>query len=464
MPVLIKRENDKNRYERERQQGLPGFELRHGVLMSLLYKAYATLSSGIFVAGLPAFWFYTRLTGRFRKGLEERLGLFPAQELRRCHPSRPIWIHAASLGEVRVARSIMNHLEKLVPDCTVILSTNTDHGHDLAHELFDTGSVVYAPFDFFLSVRKAISAVNPKVMVFLETEIWPAWITETHRRGIPCALIHGRISPRSIGKYLTFRPLFRDVLKHVNTFSMITEEDAQRIVDMGADPKRVEVNGNAKHDLLASQTDPAIEKRMQKLLCLKPSQPVLVGGSTREGEEEVLLEVYGKILKAFPETVLVIAPRHIVRTSHVENLVRQQGLESQLWTDLVRPGVERTAPVVIVNAFGDLFKIYSAGTVIFCGASLVPLGGQNPLEPAVWGKMVFYGPSMEDFLDARKLLEQEGAGVEVKNSDAFAEKSLFFLNHRDELRERGRRARDALLRNQGASERHARVLARLMRS
>ncbi|MBP1741152.1 MAG: Three-deoxy-D-manno-octulosonic-acid transferase domain protein [Deltaproteobacteria bacterium] len=148
MPLLIKRENDKNRYERERQQGLPGFELRHGVLMSLLYKAYATLSSGIFVAGLPAFWFYTRLTGRFRKGLEERLGLFPAQELRRCHPSRPIWIHAASLGEVRVARSIMNHLEKLVPDCTVILSTNTDHGHDLAHELFDTGSVVYAPFDF----------------------------------------------------------------------------------------------------------------------------------------------------------------------------------------------------------------------------------------------------------------------------------------------------------------------------
>jgi 3-deoxy-D-manno-octulosonic-acid transferase len=313
-------------------------------------------------------------------------------------------------------------------------------------------------------VRKAVSTVNPEVMVFLETEIWPAWIAETHRRGIRCALINGRISPRSIGKYLRFRPLFRDVLKYVNAFSMITEEDAHRIVAMGADLKKVEINGNAKYDLFASQTDPAIATRMQELLCLKPSQPVLVAGSTREGEEEILLEVYEKILKNFPETVLVIAPRHIMRTSQVENLVRQQGLEYQLWTDLVRPGVERTAPVVVVNTFGELFGIYSVGTLNFCGASLVPLGGQNPLEPAVWGKMVFYGPSMEDFLDARRLLEQEGAGVEVKNPGAFVEKALFFLNHRDELKEGGRRARDALLRNQGASEKHARVLARLMQS
>jgi len=432
--------------------------------MSLLYKAYTTLGSGIFMAGLPPFWLYTRLTGRFRRGFKERLGLFPARELRRLHPSRRIWIHAASLGEVRVARSIMNHMEKLFPDSEVILSTNTDHGHDLAHELFDTASVVYAPFDFFPSVRKAISAVTPDVMVFLETEIWPAWIAETHRRGIRCALINGRISPRSIGKYLRFRPLFRDVLKYVNAFSMITEEDAHRIVSMGADPKKVEINGNAKYDLLASQTDPAVETRLKKLLCLKPSQPVFVAGSTREGEEGILLEVYEKILKNFPETVLVIAPRHIMRTSQVENLVRQQGLEYQLWTDLVRPGVERTAPVVIVNAFGDLFKIYSVGTIIFCGASLVPLGGQNPLEPAVWGKMVFYGPSMEDFLDARKLLEKEGAGVEVKNPDAFVEKALFFLHHQDELRERGGRAGEAVRRSQGASERHARVIARLMRS
>ena len=203
---------------------------------------------------------------------------------------------------------------------------------------------------------------------------------------------------------------------------------------------------------------------MQKLLCLKPSQPVFVAGSTREGEEEILLNVYKRLSRDFPETVLILAPRHIVRTSHVENLVRQEGLEYQLWTDLVRPGVERAAPVVIVNAFGELFKIYSVGTIVFCGASLVPLGGQNPLEPAVWGKMVFYGSSMEDFLDARKLLEKEGAGVEVKNSDAFVEKALFFLNHQDEMRERGGRAREAVRRSQGASERHARVIARLMRS
>ena len=202
---------------------------------------------------------------------------------------------------------------------------------------------------------------------------------------------------------------------------------------------------------------------MRKLLGLKPSQPVFVGGSTREGEEEGLLKVYRGLLKDFPDTVLVIAPRHIVRSTSVGNLVRQQGLEVQLWTDLVKPGVERAAPVVIVNTFGDLFKIYSVGTIIFCGASLVPLGGQNPLEPAAWGKMIFYGSSMEDFVDAKKLLEQERAGIEVKDPDVLTEKALFFLNHQEELREGGRRAREAILHSQGASERHARVIARLMR-
>ena len=433
-------------------------------LMRLLYKAYTALSSGIVVAGLPPFWLYTRLTGRFRRGFEERLGLFRVHDLRRGHPSRRIWIHAASLGEVRVARSIVNSLEKLVPGCEVILSTNTDHGHDLACRLFAPGSVLYAPFDFVPSVRKTLSAVDPKVMVFLETEIWPAWITETHRRGTPCALIHGRISARSIGKYLAFRPLFRDLLKRVNAFSMITQEDAHRIVEMGADPRRVEVNGNAKHDLLASRISPAIESRMQRLLDLTPSQPVLVAGSTREGEEEILLKVYKRLSRDFPETVLVIAPRHIVRTSRVEQLIQRQGLEVQLWTDLAQRGARRIAPVVLVNTFGELFKIYSVGTIIFCGASLVPLGGQNPLEPAVWGKMVFYGPSMEDFTEAKNLLERSGAGVEVEDPDALVEKALFFLNHREDLQERGRRAKEAVVQSQGASERHARVIARLLGS
>ena len=431
--------------------------------MGFLYKAYTTLSSGVFVAGLPPFWLYTRLTGRFRRGLKERLGFLTFHETPAGHSSRRVWIHAASLGEVRVARSITDHLLELLPGCEVVLSTNTDHGYDLGCTLFDPGSVVYAPFDFLPSVRRTLSAVHPEIMVFLETELWPAWITETRRRGIPVALVHGRISRRSIGRYLAFRPLFGDVLKKVNAFSMITEEDAQRIVQMGADPRRVQVNGNAKHDLLASQADPAIETRMQKLLSLKPLQPVFVGGSTREGEEEILLDVYKRLSREFPETLLVIAPRHIVRISRIEALVRQQGLEVQLWTDLMRPGVERTAPVVLVNTFGELFKIYSVGTILFCGASLVPLGGQNPLEPAIWGKMVFYGPSMEDFAEAKILLEHERAGVEVRSAEAFVEKALFFLNHPEELQEGGRRAKQAVLQVQGASARHAEVIARLMR-
>jgi hypothetical protein len=180
---------------------------------------------------------------------------------------------------------------------------------------------------------------------------------------------------------------------------------------------------------------------MRNLLGLKPSHPVLIGGSTREGEEEILLSVYKTLLKHFPETVLLIAPRHVARVPRIETMVRQQGLEAQLWTDLARPGAERTAPVVLINTFGELFNLYSVGTILFCGASLVPLGGQNPLEPAVWGNMVFYGPSMEDFAEAKRLLEQERAGLEVTDAETFAEQALYFLSHREELQERGSRAR-----------------------
>ena len=361
-----------------------------------------------------------------------------------------------------MARSITNQLEKSVPGCNVVLSTNTDHGHDLAQKLFDPDSVFYAPLDFLPSVRKALSAVNPEVMVFLETELWPTWISEAQRKGIRIALVHGRISGRSIGKYLAFRSLFREVLQHINAFSMITEEDARRIVAMGADPGRVTVNGNAKHDLLASQADPVIEPRMRNLLGLKPSHPVFIGGSTREGEEEILLSVYKRLLKHFPETVLLIAPRHVVRVPRIETMLRQQGLAVQLWTDLVRPGAERTAPVVLINTFGELFNLYSVGTILFCGASLVPLGGQNPLEPAAWGNMVFYGPSMEDFPDARELLEKNSAAVEVADEKELTDRMLYYLTHPDAAEAIGQRARQVSLSCGGAAERHAEVIMSLL--
>jgi 3-deoxy-D-manno-octulosonic-acid transferase len=301
-------------------------------------------------------------------------------------------------------------------------------------------------------------------MVFLETEIWPAWLMEAHRKGIRTALVNGRISIRSIQRYRKFRAFFREVLRNVSAFSMINREDADRIVEMGADPQKVDVHGNAKYDLLIRKARLGLENAVRKKLNLHSSQLVFVAGSTREGEEEIVLNVYERIVKHFPDMVLIIAPRHIVRAPQIESLLKRRKVEYQLRTEIGEDGRLRTKPVVLLNTFGELFELYSAGSINYCGASLVPLGGQNPLEAAAWGKMVFYGPHMEDFLDAKGLLENVGAGIEVEDAEAFAEKGLWVLSHPREAEDYGRRARQALVRNQGAAEKHADVILRLLRS
>ncbi|TET86133.1 MAG: 3-deoxy-D-manno-octulosonic acid transferase [Desulfobacteraceae bacterium] len=433
--------------------------------MKMLYGAYFALSGGLFISLFPAFWAYTRITGKYRRHLEERLGVFPPEAVQ-CLTGRPrIWMHTASLGEVKVAASIVKALRRMMPGCSLIVSTVTEHGRKLARETFGEDiPVVYAPIDFVGSIRKALFTVRPDVMVFVETEIWPAWLFEAHRMGIKTALINGRISVRSIGRYLKLRPFFRDVLINLDVFSMIRAGDAERIKAMGADPQKIEINGNAKYDLLGATVDPGIESEMREILNLEASDKVFVAGSTRNGEEAMLLDAYEKILKEFPETILIIAPRHIERIHAIGALVEKRGLGYQLWTDLDKDKAKRTEQVVIINAFGELFKIYSVGTIVFCGGSLVPLGGQNPLEPAAWGKAVFYGPSMENFMDAKSLLEANKAGLPISSPEMLAEKAVWFLGHPEELKAYGERGRAAVLKNKGAGEKHARVIMRLWES
>jgi 3-deoxy-D-manno-octulosonic-acid transferase len=439
------------------------FNLYISCEMNPLYATYTALTSGLLISGLPFFWLYTRLTGRYRRGLGERLGILPRKETQTLTGSPRIWIHAVSLGEVKVAASIVESLTRLLPGCSIIVSSTTDHGIDLARATFgEDVLVVYAPIDTVFSVRSSLSRLRPDILVFLETEIWPVWITQARRMGIKTAFVNGRISVRSIGNYLKYRSFFRDLLRNVDVFSMISQQDAERIQAMGADPHKVEVNGNAKYDILAAQTDPGMEREMRRVLNLEPAHPVFVAGSTRGGEEDMVFNAYEEILTEFQDTILVVAPRHIERTAEIESMVKRRGLGYHLWSELDGETTKRTKPVVIMNTFGDLFKVYSVGTIVFCGASLVPLGGQNPLEAAIWGNLVFYGPSMEDFLDAKALLEEAGGGITVSSPDMLAEKALWFLGRPDVLKTRGQKAKEAVMKNQNASERHANVIARLV--
>ncbi len=371
-----------------------------------------------------------------------------------------IWIHAVSVGEIGVAQPIIDALKTQMPECAIILSTSTDHGKAVADECVrSVDACVYAPVDFILCVRRALSAFRPDILVCLETEIWPNWIIQAARSGIRTALVNGRVSSRSIQRYLKIRPLMRYVLEHIDGFSMISRVDSDRIVQMGARTRRVRVSGNAKYDRLLSRALPEMLEGQKKLYRVS-DQPVFVAGSIRGQEPEMLMNACDRIRKRFPELLVILAPRHIHRAKEIRAMIQARGVACQLRTELAAD--PRTAPVVVVDTIGELQTLYGMASVVFCGGSLVALGGQNVLEAAIWAKPVIYGPFMEDFQDARDLLCRWRASIEVEDWHQLSEKLMSLLENPQEARRIGQSARQAVLSVDGAAQRHAAVIVQLL--
>jgi 3-deoxy-D-manno-octulosonic-acid transferase len=243
---------------------------------------------------------------------------------------------------------------------------------------------------------------------------------------------------------------------------MIREEDARRLMMLGVPKEKIEINGNAKFDLLLRQVTPSLKNKNEKIYSLKGNEPVLVAGSTRGSEHEIIVNVYEEILQVLPETLLIIAPRHVEKIQHIIDIVKAKGFSYQLKTEIDCPECSRTASVVIINTIGDLKSTYSIASIVFCGGSLEPLGGQNILEAAVWGKPVFYGPSMEDFLDAKALLDKTSGGIQVKDDRELADRMLYYLTHPDEADAVGKLAKEAVMLNKGAADKHSAVIHRLL--
>ncbi|MCF8069339.1 MAG: 3-deoxy-D-manno-octulosonic acid transferase [Desulfobacterales bacterium] len=366
-----------------------------------------------------------------------------------------IWIHAVSVGEVGAAVPLITQLFNMLPDCAIILSTTTPHGQVFAKEkLGHKVTCIIAPIDIIFFVKKALNLIKPDILVCMETEIWPNLLNTAKRLGVRTALVNGRISVRSIGRYMKFRPLIKQALSRFDIMSMISKDDSLRIKSLGAPEDRVSINGNTKFDLLLQDVNDGVQKRMAQFYGIAPQVPVFVAGSTRSGEEAIILDVFEVLVRTFPECLLIIAPRHVERAVEIGALVESRGLICQ-FHDALKEENKRVANIIIVNTIGELKQIYSVASVVFCGGSLVPLGGQNILEPAAWGKPVIYGPSMDDFFDAKMILEENGAGIMVESGKELCSKVLYLLNHPEEAGHIGELTLKAILAGSGASERHA---------
>jgi 3-deoxy-D-manno-octulosonic-acid transferase len=423
----------------------------------------------LFIAACLAVPFYLlkmALTGKYRRSLGAKFGMMGEDLFLKMKGAPRIWIHAVSVGEVTAAAPIVAALRTELPKACIVLSTSTETGQDMARSLVtEATAIIYYPLDIPFVVRKVIKRVNPDVFVMTETELWPNFLHTCKERKIKAIMVNGRISPRSFRRYRLSRFFWKRVLAFVDRVGVISDVDGERILSLGLSPERLEVMGNAKYDGLAAKVSPALEEEIAMRLNITREEHVFVAGSTHEGEESIVLDVYRRLLLDYPAMKLILIPRHVERGAAVREIVTRSGFADVITLSAINGGQGRTGErIIVVDVIGELFKIYSLATVVFCGGSLVPRGGQNILEPAAWGKVVFHGPSMEDFLSEKNILAGIGADITVTSGKELLAGIRTMLSQPALLREKGEAARIAIIANRGAAKRYARLIIESLRN
>jgi 3-deoxy-D-manno-octulosonic-acid transferase len=392
------------------------------------YWVYNALLTVLLLIGLPfspLLYFFGK---RYSMGLGERFGFYSRGLRSAVKGSRPVWIHAASVGEILAATGLVEEIKKRFPFRRIVVSAFTCTGYELARRTLARDSVIFFPLDHPWIVKRALFTFDPSLMVFLETEIWPNMLRLAHRRGTPTLLLSGRLSVRSFNKYSFLSRFFRKVLRHFTAMGMQTEDDAKRAQKLGADPLRVAVTGNLK--VAGSGNGPEPKGKVLDSLVLKrnpASRPLLVAGSSHRGEEEILLEAYRRLKRHFPDFQMVLAPRHPQRFAEVERLLKASGLafekKSQVnGQNFLRPDV------FFLDTLGELQKFYAAGDIAFVGGSLVDVGGHNLLEPARERRPILFGPYMANFAALAHEMKERGGGIEVRDTEDLVRAITDLLN------------------------------------
>jgi len=370
-----------------------------------MYFAYTVLlATGLFVS-LPYWLFRMVRDQKYRAGLAERFGKVP-RRLVDAKRRKAIWVHAVSVGEVLAVTRLVAELQKSHPEHRICISTTTDTGQKLARQRFGEENVFYFPVDFPFAIRPYLNTLRPDLLVLAETEFWPNVLRLTRQSGARVAVVNARISDRSRRGYRFVRSLMAPVLANVSVFLAQTQTDRERLIEIGAPPDRVEVSGNLKFDVAAPEP-PAIVASLRAAFQNTDAGPVIVAGSTMDGEESLLLRAFEIVRGSHPHAVMILAPRHPQRFQNVCELVTSLGLPvlpRSLWS-----GEDLGGTVFVLDSIGELAAIYAIADLAFVGGSLVEYGGHNILEPAQYGIATLIGPHYENFRDMVNLFRRTDA-------------------------------------------------------
>jgi 3-deoxy-D-manno-octulosonic-acid transferase len=426
-----------------------------------VYLLYSFLTAVVFVVASPYFLYQALRHNKYVGSIAQRLGYLPVPF--NLDGDESIWVHAVSVGEVLSARPLISELRASYPKLRLFLSTTTLTGQKLArHSVSDVDAVFYFPFDWTITARRTLNVVRPRLFVMTETEIWPNLLRECKRRGVKTLMVNGRISYRSFPRYRLVRPFMKRVLADIDRFCVQGEETSRRLIELGADPARIIVTGSLKFDSLELSPVPGRgRERVLRYFRVPPGRPVIIAGSTLKGEEEPAIRAFNRVRASGMNALLVIAARHPERFDEVERLCRHEGLtvlrRSELPID-----AEPRADAVVLDTIGELAALYQIATVVFVGGSLVPAGGHNILEPALYGKPVVFGPHMQNFGEIAETFLTNGAAIQVRTAGELQETMLSLIGDPVRRARVGAAARALVESNRGARDRTLAVIRDLL--
>jgi len=345
---------------------------------------------------------------RIGRGLSERLGELP-DAVRALVGRQPLWVHAASVGEVLACGPLVDGLRASRPQRPILITTTSLTGRETARKLSGVDAAMLMPFDLRRLIAQTLAALRPAGLVIVETEIWPGLLHAARDAGIGAIVVSGRISERAARRYSLIRPLVRDTLRCVAAFGMQTQADAERVIALGAPVERVRVTGSLKYArLLPRLTTPHALPGVD-------GRPLLIAASTQPGEEEIVVDACSAIWATHPDCLLVLAPRRPERFDEADELLRRRGVRRQRRSSL-GAGVDRQTQVVLLDSVGELPALLGAALAVFVGGTIAPLGGHNVLEPAAAGSAVCFGPHTENVAEAAASLLAAGGAALVRDS------------------------------------------------
>ncbi len=434
-----------------------------------MFQIYSLLYSIAFVALLPYFAYQAIANRKYLSNFRERLGLLP--ETLKADRRPAIWLHAVSVGETLAAWPLIKGLRERFPGHRLIVSTTTVTGQAIARSrITEADGFCYFPFDWRFSVRRSLKRIDPQIVVLMESELWLNFLDECGSRGIPVLLANGRISDRSFARSQRFGFFVRSLYGRVTRLAMQSRADADRAIALGAPPDRVVVSGNLKYDIgeakpAARAEEAAVELEAKFELT---RAPLIVAGSTCEGEEELVLSAFGQLRRdaTAPGVRLLIAPRHPERFDQVARLLDAARIN---YTRRSAPDRQSTAAeVILLDSIGELATLYARASVVFVGGSLVDKGGHNILEPALYARPIVVGPHMENFREIADRFLCRDALVQLRGEtsreliDGLSDALKYLLSDHDRARQLGANARATVEDNRGAALRTVEIISGLI--